>query len=640
MHYVNFTSNSAGVGGAICFMLHSKLFAQNVYFSQNKANQQVPFKDSDSVKNMPEDGYGGAIYFANASVAEMHHVNFTCNTAYFGGAICFMFHSKMYAQNVYFGQSASNIGNASCAGGAAMELSVDCTINMSGLTCENHSSNLTSCISAVDNCSVRVDNSTFRMNEGDVLTLSNSHIYVVNSSFFSNSSPMKRGGVIFADNSTLHISHSFFYHNKATFGGAFRLELSSAVVNNCTFLDNSNSAVMLSSTNISIKDCTFENNSSPLFGAALYVSSFSEANVSNTKLLKNSASTGGAVSVEDHSLLMIFHSYFSENSATPGAGTPQIEKSELQSLISVNVNSIFYAGGSIYSDESSLLIFDTVFESNIAGSYGGAISSSGNSSIVIKDSQFKNNSVQDKAMGNGGGLLIRNSTAELSNVYFFENKAPEGAAIYAWEFCHITMCNNTIEDNTGSAIAFYNNVHSKINNSRFSNNLASYKGGGAILSKAGCILHVTKTVFKGNKAIGSGGAFSGLETTTFFHNCSFTNNFAFKGGALAASTSQIELFTSNFTNNSATEGGVFATGGNLLLDHCIMSNNTAHENGGVGYIEENYQMNIMKSVFWFNSATHAGGVFWLRKAIANITDSFFAINWAGISGGVIHAEYF
>ena len=356
-------------------------------------------------------------------------------------------------------------------------------------------------------------------------------------------------------------------------------------------------------------------------------------------MLKNSASTGGAVYVGDHSLLMISHSYFSENSATPGAGTPKIEKSELQSLISVN--SIFYAGGSIYSDDSSLLIFDTVFESNIAGSSGGAISSLSNSSIVIKDSQFKNNSVQDKAMGNGGGLFINgNSTAELSNVYFFENKAPEGAAIYAGDFCHITICNNTIESNTGSAITFYNNVHSKINNSRFSNNLASYKGGGAILSKAGCILYVTKTVFKANKAIDSGGAFFGLGTSASFYNCSFTDNFAFKGGALATTNSKVELFTSNFTNNSATEGGVFATGGNLLLVGCIMSNNTAHGNGGVGYIEENYQMNIMKSVFWFNSATHAGGVFWLRKAIVNITDSFFAINWAGISGGVIHAEFF
>ena len=102
-----------------------------------------------------------------------------------------------------------------------------------------------------------------------------------------------------------------------------------------------------------------------------------------------------------------------------------------------------------------------MFESNIAGSSGGAISSLSNSSIVIKDSQFKNNSVQDKAMGNGGGLLIRNSTAEISNVYFFGNKAPEGAAIYAGDFCHISVCNNTIESNTGSAITLWNNVQLK-----------------------------------------------------------------------------------------------------------------------------------------------------------------------------------
>ena len=222
-------------------------------------------------------------------------------------------------------------------------------------------------------------------------------------------------------------------------------------------------------------------------------------------------------------------------------------------------------------------------------------------------------------------------------MYFFENDASEGGAIYAFEFCDITISNSTIKANTVSAIVFQNNVHLKIINCRFFNNLASYRGG-AILSKAGCILHVTKTVFKANKAIASGGAFFGLETSASFHNCLFTDNFAFKGGAVAAMISNIKLFTSNFTNNSATEGGVFETGGNLLLVHCIMSNNKAHGNGGVGCIEENYQMNITRSIFWFNSATHAGGVFWLRKGIVNITDSFFAFNWAGISGGVIDAQ--
>ena len=131
----------------------------------------------------------------------------------------------------------------------------------------------------------------------------------------------------------------------------------------------------------------------------------------------------------------------------------------------------------------------------------------------------------------------------------------------------------------------------------------------------------------------------GVGTSASFYNCSFTDNFAFKGGALAAANSNVELFTSNLTNNSAAEGGTFAIGGNLLLDHCMMSNNTAHGNGGVGYIEESCQMKITRSVFRFNSATHAGGVFWLRKAIANIKNSFFLSNWAGIGGGVIDAQF-
>ena len=50
-------------------------------------------------------------------------------------------------------------------------------------------------------------------------------------------------------------------------------------------------------------------------------------------------------------------------------------------------------------------------------------------------------------------------------------------------------------------------------------------------------------------------------------------------------------------------------------------------------------MKITRSVFRFNSATHAGGVLWLRKAIANITNSFFLSNWAGIGGGMIDAQF-
>ena len=169
-----------------------------------------------------------------------------------------------------------------------------------------------------------------------------------------------------------------------------------------------------------------------------------------------------------------------------------------------------------------------------------------------------------------------------------------------------------------------NNVNLQIINSRFSDNLSSFKGG-AIFSGSGCILNVTKTIFERNKAVASGGAFYGLETFASFRNCSFTDNFSFKGGALAATDSYVELFISNLTKNSATEGGAFATNGNLLIFHCAMNNNTAHGNGGVGYIEENSNINITDSVFRANVAVHAGGVLRLRKSIINITNSYIAI---------------
>ena len=429
----NFSDNKAvKFGGAIFAIGKSSLWIAYSAFRNNR----IPFEDSNSIENMSKDG-GGAIFSGNTSVLELHNVNFTGNAAGCGGAIYFLIHSKLFAQNVHFSQNTANFGsviyggiscNLSCkncflyrniaasnnpyVNGAAMVMANDSLVNMSRLTCENHIGYFYSCISAI-NCNVTVYNSTFGINTGSVIFLFNSHFVIVSASFFNNSTPME-GAAINSYNSTLYISHSVFHLNKAMFGGGLRLV-------------------------------------------------FSTATVSKSIFLKNSASTGGAALVIQNSSLAISHSSFSENSATTGVGSLKIEKSELKILKSVyNLNSTFsYFGLSIFSYESSLSIFHTMFESNVAGTCGGAISFA-NSSIVIKDSQFKNNSVQDKAVGIGGGLCVAlNSTAKLSNVYFFENKAPAGGAIYAFVFCHISTYNNTIESNTGSAITFWNNVQFK-----------------------------------------------------------------------------------------------------------------------------------------------------------------------------------
>ena len=659
----NFSNNKAvKVGGAICALANSSLWIAHSTFKNN----HIQYKDSVSIKNISKYASGGAIYFENSSVLEMQNVNFSHNAAYQGGAISFLLHSKLNAQNVSFKKNTGSYGsviygyrsvnfsckdclfyenivtsNTSKTNGGALEISKDSLINITGVTCKNHSSHVASCIRAYENCSVAVYNSTFIMNTESVISLHNSHLFIVGSSFFNNSAP-ETGAAINSYNSTLHVSDSDFYHNKAMVGGgALSLILSAATVKSCTFFNNSNTALtLIANTIISIANSIFENNSSPWMGAAQYISNFSEVNISNTRFWKNSASNAGAIFVMEHSLLVISQCLFSENSALPGASKLKFETSELnmlQSLHSLNFTS--YLGGSIFSGKSSLLIRDTMFEGNVAHSSGGSISISSNSLLVIENSQFRHNSAQDKAVGSGGGLCIGlNSTATISDVYFFENKALQGGAIYAFNFCQITISNNKIEANTGSAIAFQNSVYCQINNSRFSNNLSSLKGG-AILSKSSCKLHVTKTLFKANKAIYGGGSFFGLRSFASFGNCSFTDNVSFKGGALAADDSNVELLFTNFTKNNATEGGAFATNGNLLIFHCIMNNNTAHGHGGAGYIEENSQINITTSNFWFDSALNAGGVLWVRESIVTITNSYITFNWAGVSGGVIDAQF-
>ena len=432
------------------------------------------------------------------------------------------------------------------------------TIVMSDSTIENNQ--IGAIISALEYCSISIYRSTFRANNGGVFSLFNScSLLLAGSSFFNNSTSLK-GGLIYSYNSTLNLSDSDFDHNK---GGVFLLMLSAATVNNCTFFNNSNTAVVVfHNTTISMTNSTFESNSSPDVGGAVLVEKHSKVQVSNTTFLRNSAQAGGSFFVRGHSLLDISYTSFSENSAMKTmyglnpiykdvsfeGGAIRIGRSELNIFQSQFYNNSAYdSGGSVFSTESSLCITSTLFESNFAGSLsGGAIASFNHSSLVIETSQFVDNTVQDKAVGNGGGLSLNmNSTAMISSVDFIDNKAEKGGALYASVLCELTVHNNTMEFNAGSAIFIKKNVYLHILNSRFFNNSMTHNGG-AIHSGFGNVLNVTYTIFSGNKAISSGGSFFGCAKTnaSFFH-CSFTDNSAFKGGAVTAIN--VQFVTCNFT---------------------------------------------------------------------------------------------
>ena len=466
---------------------------------------------------------------------------------------------------------------------------------------------------------------------------------------------IENGGAIYSHHSALDISHSLFCHNKVNGGGIFFLKFSTATVNNCTFVNNSNNTVVLTeSTEASVISCTFQSNSCPFYGGAILVNNSCELRVLQSIFLNNSAAFGGAISVDGHSLLMITESSFFENSAkletwdiykniSGEGGAVYISKSQVNIIQSqFYKNYAYVSGGSVLIGESSLLILDTVFENNVAGFNGGAVTIVAYCSGIIEDSLFINNSAQNKTVGYGGGLGIGfHNTVNILGVNFFQNEAPTGGAIFAAEFSQVTLHNSSLEGNKGSAIYIVIESSFQIQDCWLYNNYSPYKGG-AIYVESYCELNVRNTVFRYNEAVASGGTFYvDLKSVVSTYNCLFTENSAYKGGgALAAYSSYIKIFTSNFTENMAVNGDVFAIGVNLfiVLIHCIVENNNAGVNGGVFYTEINSQLNIATGIFMDNFAYGSGGVFWIRNSTINVWNSSFAENSVRVSGGVIDAD--
>ena len=347
----NFHHNKAVYGGGALYLNNSFLYIKNCIFSNNQIKFGYP------ITNEQDDGSGGAIGLLNSTLKGTK-VNFTHNTANYGGAVCFGWYSRIKMEYVNFNKNTAASGSAIYGSTFSKFLCQNCLlsqnqhvdvknysyytaitvvyhsmINVSGFKCENHRG--LSCISAYMNSIVLISGAIFSMNFGSTIILeNNSHLVTVSSSFFNNTE-LKQGGAIFSMNSTLDISHSVFYHNRAKEGGSLFMVFSIAVLKNCTFKNNTNTAVSLNKhTAALILKCCFESNTSPWFSGALLVDTFSVLNVSQTTFLENTGATGGTVIVNRNSSAVISGCYFSGNTALHNTyKTSQEEEEEEQYLL-------------------------------------------------------------------------------------------------------------------------------------------------------------------------------------------------------------------------------------------------------------------------------------------------------------------
>jgi len=312
-----------------------------------------------------------------------------------------------------------------------------------------------------------ISNCDFTGNSSFSVRFNKGFIQVHNCNFYNNTA-----AAISVQNARLTVTDSIFTDNSGTNGGAIYSYIGTLVLTGNTFNGNTatQSGGAINSTNasdpdaiITINKCTFKGNTAADTGGACCFTNVVNASISNCTFgVKDSilvadrnraSDSGGAVYVRFGSY-NINNCVISNNEAVSGSG-----------------GGVFGYGG----DATHLNITNTLFQSNISGSNGGAVgmTPSAAGSLSIESGKFESNHSggwggavylqrptsiinsyfsDNNAVGNGGAVYVSDSTPTLTNLTFYFNRTSEsGGAI--WSGIDLTVNNTVFYSNTASGTA-------------------------------------------------------------------------------------------------------------------------------------------------------------------------------------------
>ena len=430
---------------------------------------------------------------------------------------------------------------------------------------------------------------------GVIMARSNVILLINNCIFSDNIGRM--GSVLFSNGkeNKINITNSQFYDNIATQrAGVLHIGGKDSIghISNCSFKNNKvnttdvtgnkgcGGAIYLGSSNLTLKDCDFINNSA-VNGSCIYTSTSSTINISNSNFVNNTAnnkntlnnaSRGGAITLGSGGGI-ITNTTFINNTAT-FAGAISINSGNITNITDCTfINN--YAGnhgGAIHSFGQTT-IKNSIFENNSAVRRGGAVIGVGTDDmIIIENCQFINNYL-NKTYLNGkfyslGGALSghgQSSNWTIKNNLFINNSAAFGGVMF---------CTNDID-----FIDFVNNTY--INNSAMS-------GGVIMFNTSDLGVHINNDVFNHNIAqLGGVISFNQSHLTVAIHDTVFTNNIAENGGA---------IFIPEYQH--------------LSVENVTFTENTAKEKGGALFINNSTFLRLFKSIIYKNKANLGSAIYY------------------------------
>ena len=308
------------------------------------------------------------------------------------------------------------------------------------------------------------------------------------------------------------------------FGGIGAVDVSgSPTIMNCTFRDNTMSAIVQSVTGgMVVSNCQFiDNSDADEVGAALDIRT-GTATIIGCTFTGNSARYGGAIVIGGGAIM---DCTFDQNMST-------------------GANSLL-GGGAIITVwpgvASEVLIDNCTFDGNDSAGTGGAVTTDGaNANVTISDCVFTANS----AAMRGGAAFLRGAGVSVESSTFDGNDAATGGGVFLLESATATGCT-------------------------FTNNTCLTAGAGLAAENA----NATGCNFTGNQSAGDGGAMHALGTTSVLTICDASGNTAagVGGGVHVAAGATATIDALRLCNNVPDQinGLVFIAGGLLSCDPTV-----------------------------------------------------------------------
>jgi len=439
-------------------------------------------------------------------------------------------------------------------------------------------------------------------------------------------------------------------------GGGIASDTARLSVTGCMFLSNesqSNGGAVYSSGSVSsplsFNDCTFSGNSSG-DGGGVWLSGGSDAVFDECSFANNTflsvGGEGGGLYVNDCDVTIsntMFDGNSNVNTAGPGGGAYLFQSVASLQICQFQGNAGTYGAGlNVTGPDSVVDLTSCDFDTNIATQRGGAIYNS-SASVNITGGAFTGNRADAPAAGAGGAIAVFGlGSLVVSGATFTANYAAEGGGIRIKKDSTLEMYdstligngvyNGTITDEGGGLYLggkqFFD-VDYVISGCTIQGNQASLIGGGVYLK--GPNASFSDTTITGNDCGGNGGgvyAFNGSFPS--FRGCKITNNTAGQnGGGVYLDNPPGDpayptffwdtLIAGNSANGASPQGlggGIYQGYGLLELVNCTIANNSAVDNGGGVWWDNdglandafaNVPLTITNSIFWGNTAAQTLG---------------------------------